>query len=52
MQEQIGLTDQLAVVERKVNLLEMPAMEKMSDPLRLVVQGVHAFGITAKAFDR
>ena len=52
VEEEAGFTQQLAVVERQVNLLEMTAMKEVGDTMRLVVQGVAAPGVIAETSER
>ena len=47
VEEQAGLSQQFAVVERELNLFEMAAVKEMRDTASLVMQGVAALGVVA-----
>jgi hypothetical protein len=52
LQEEVGLTNQLATAEFKVDVGEMPAMKEVLDSLDPEVKWIAAIAIAADGFDR
>ena len=52
LQEEVGLTNQLATAEFKVDVGEMPAMEEVGNTFHSEMQWIAAVAVAADCFDR